>query len=52
MKSYDPQRPVVCMDETSKQLIQEVRSPLFMKPGEVERYDTEYDRNGTVNIFL
>lgn len=51
-RPYDPERPVICMDETSKQLIQEVREPLPMKPGEVQKYDTEYDRNGTANIFM
>jgi hypothetical protein len=51
-KPYDPERPVVCVDETSKQLIKEVREPLPMKPGEVQKYDTEYDRNGTANVFM
>ena len=81
---YNSQRPVVCMDEASKQLIKEVRTPLPMKPkskeeekeevsteinasesevdtekkdskvipGQVEKYDTEYERNGTANIFM
>jgi len=40
------------MDESSKQLIKEVRQPLPMKPGEVEKFDTEYDRNGTASIFM
>jgi len=48
----DPQHPVVCLDETSKQLIGEVRDPLPARPGEVERCDYEYVRNGTVNLFL
>jgi len=51
-RPYDPRHPVVCMDETTKQLIKEVRAPLPMKPGEVEKYDTEYERNGTANIFM
>jgi transposase len=51
-KPYDPKYPVVCMDESSKQLIKEVRQPLPMKPGEVEKFDTEYDRNGTASIFM
>lgn len=42
---YDPQRPVVCMDECSKQLIGEVREPLLPKPGQVAKYDSEYERN-------
>lgn len=74
---YDVKYPVVCMDESSKQLIKEVREPLQMtpkeaikhvkeqqvvksesadknqlKPGRVEKYDTEYERNGTASIFL
>ncbi len=40
------------MDESSKQLIQEVRQSLPMKPGEVEKFDTEYERNGTASIFM
>ena len=51
-RPYDPRHSVVCMDETTKQLIKEVRAPLPMKPGEVEKYDTEYERNGTANIFM
>jgi DDE superfamily endonuclease len=49
---YDPQRPTVTFDETSKQLIGETRRPLPARPGQVERYDYEYHRNGTRNIFL
>jgi DDE superfamily endonuclease len=49
---YDPQRPKVNFDETSKQLIAETRTPWPAKPGEVERYDYEYQRNGTRNLFL
>jgi DDE superfamily endonuclease len=51
-RPYDPTHPVVCLDETSKQLIGEVRGPLPPRPGEVERYDGEYVRNGTANLFL
>lgn len=51
-KPYDSKYPVVCMDESSKQLIKEVRQPLPMKPGEVEKFDTEYDRNGMASIFM
>lgn len=51
-RPYDPQRPVVCMDEASKQLIGEVRAPLPPRPGQVEKYDSEYKREGTTNIFL
>jgi len=49
---YDPQHPVVCMDEKSTQLIGEVRDPLPTAPGQPAKYDTEYMRNGTVNIFI
>jgi hypothetical protein len=49
---YDPKRPRVCFDETSKQLIRETRQPLPAQVGKPERYDYEYQRNGTCNIFL
>ena len=49
---YDPLRPKVNMDETSKQLIQETRAPVPAQPGQPQRYDFEYERNGTANLFL
>jgi len=49
---YDPNRPVVCMDETSKQLVAEVRTPLEAAPGHPQRYDGEYRRCGVANIFM
>jgi hypothetical protein len=49
---YDPSRPVVCMDELSKQLTLEVRSPLPPAPGRPARIDHEYRRNGTANVFM
>ena len=49
---YDPQLPMVCMDEQPVQLIQEVRKPLPAEEGQPERYDYEYERNGTANIFM
>ena len=49
---HDPARPVVCFDETSKQLIAETRVPLPMEPGTPERVDYEYARNGVANLFL
>ncbi len=49
---HDPKRPVVCLDETFKQLIGEVRQPLPMRPGEVERYDSVYVRNGVASVFM
>jgi transposase len=48
----DPKRPVVCFDETPTQLIGEVRQPIPARPGQPERYDYEYKRNGTANLFL
>jgi transposase len=45
-------RPVVCFDESPVQLIGEVRQPIPAKPGQLERYDYEYRRNGTVNLFV
>lgn len=49
---YAPNRPLVCFDETSKQLVAETRTSLPAKPGQVERYDYEYQRNGTRNLFM
>jgi len=48
----DPKRPVVCFDESPVQLIGEVRQPIPARPGRFERYDYEYRRNGTVNLFV
>ena len=48
----DPRRPVVCLDEISFQLIGEVRKPLPVRRRQVARYDNEYVRNGTANLFL
>jgi transposase len=48
----DPQRPVVCFDESPIQLIGEVRQPIPPEPGRIERYDCEYRRNGTANLFV
>ncbi len=48
----DPKRPVVCFDESPTQLIGEVRQPISAKPGQIERYDCEYKRNGTANLFV
>lgn len=49
---YDPKRPQVCMDETSKQLLDDVLEPLPMKPGHPQRYDYEYEREGVANLFM
>jgi transposase len=51
-RPYDPQRPLVCMDETSKQLLRDTRESLPTKPGRVKRIDYEYEREGVVNLFL
>ena len=48
----DPKRPVVCFDESPIQLIGEVRQPIPARPGQIERYDCEYRRNGTANLFV
>lgn len=50
--SYDALHPLICMDESSKQQIKEVRQPIPAKPGSVEKYDTEYERNGVSNVFM
>jgi hypothetical protein len=47
----DPDRPLVCLDETSKQLIAETRAPIPPKPGRPARHDYEYERNGVANLF-
>jgi hypothetical protein len=48
----DRKQPVVCFDESPTQLIGETRAPVPAKPGQLERYDYEYRRNGTVNLFV
>ena len=49
---YSVQNPLVCMDETSKQLTKETRVPIPANTDHVEYYDSEYERNGTANIFM
>jgi len=51
-RPYDPRYPLVCLDESNKQQIIEVRSPIPMESGKPERYDTEYERNGVSNLFM
>ena len=51
-RDYDPKRPVVCMDETSKQLVGETRVPVPAAPGRTARVDYEYERKGTANLFM
>jgi len=51
-RPYDEMRPLVCLDEASKQLIGEVIEPIPAEPGQPERFDYEYTRNGTANLFM
>ena len=51
-RPHDPARPLVCLDETSKQLIGETRTPEPMRAGKPARHDYEYKRNGTANLFM
>jgi len=49
---HDEKRPLVCMDETSKQQIMEVRAGIEMEPGRAAKFDSEYKRNGVSNLFM
>jgi hypothetical protein len=51
-RPFDPRRPLICIDELPVQLVGETRTPLAAAPGRLERYDYEYVRNGTANLFL
>ena len=51
-RPHDPRRPLVCLDETSKQLIKETRTPIAASPGRPARHDYEYERNGVANLFM
>lgn len=51
-RPYDEKRPLACLDEASKQLIGEVVEPIPVAPGQPERFDYEYVRNGTANLFM
>ena len=51
-EQLDPKRPVVCIEESPTQLIGEARQPIPAAPGRLERFDYEYRRNGTVNLFV
>ena len=51
-EDFDPRRPVVCFDELPYQLVAETRLPLPMQPGKPMRYDYEYRRHGTCNLFM
>jgi hypothetical protein len=51
-KPYDPEVPVICMDESNKQLVGEVCQPITCQPGNPTRIDYEYIRNGVADVFL
>ncbi len=51
-RPHDPRRPLVCFDETSKQMIKETRTPIPAAPGRKARHDYEYERNGVANLFM
>jgi len=51
-EEYNPRRPLICTDEKSKQLLCDTRIPIPLRAGQSERYDYEYKRNGTRNIFV
>lgn len=51
-RPYDPQHPVICMDESSKQVLSEVRAPLPLAPGHSRKEDYHYQRQGVWNLFL
>jgi len=51
-RSYDETHPLICMDESSKQHLKETRQPIPAQPGSVEKYDTEYERNGVSSLFM
>jgi hypothetical protein len=51
-RPYDPRRPLVCMDETSKQLLRDTRASLPVAPGRPRRVDYEYEHEGVMNLFL
>lgn len=51
-RPYDPRYPLVCFDESNKQLVLETRRPLPIEPGQAPRYDYQYERNGVSNLFM
>lgn len=51
-RPFDPARPVICMDETPRQLIRETRMPIPARTGQPERHDYEYERRGVCNVFM
>lgn len=51
-RPYDPKRPLICLDEGAKQILSEVRAPLPLEPGQPQRVDHEYRREGTCSLFM
>jgi hypothetical protein len=51
-RPYDPQRPLICMDEMPKQLLTDTRETLLVQPGKAERFDYEYKRGGVADVFM
>ena len=51
-RPHDPRQPLICLDETSKQLVEETRAPIPMEPGQPARFDYEYKRAGVANLFM
>ena len=51
-RPYDPKQPLICMDEITRQMLSETREPLPAQPGSVERFDSEYKREGVADVFL
>lgn len=51
-RPHEPDCPLLCLDETSKQLVAETRTPIASKPGRPARFDYEYERNGVANLFM
>lgn len=51
-RPHDPDRPIVCMDESSKQLLKDIQTALPMAPGQIQRFDYEYVRQGVANLFM
>jgi len=52
MRPYDPRRLPVCMDETTKRLVSDIQGPLAAQPGEPQRFDYKYKREGVASLFM
>lgn len=51
-RPHDPKRPLICLDEGTKQLLKEIQTPVLPAPGQVAHFDYEYERNGTASLFM